>query len=477
MRARAAAFIFLAVGLLTPWDASAQYDEDPDPGPEPGASCQAGDVVISTQGTPTRFVPSSVTINTSQTVCIRNASSIEHNFHVPGVIRCAGACSSPYSGSDPGSDPRGNWVTRLSFAEPGTLGYRCDFHYLDGMTGQIIVQGPAGGQPGSFSFTGANFGAGEAAGSATITVRRTGGDTGAASVHYATGGGTAAAGSDFTPASGTLSWPDGNAANKTFAIPILNDTADEPNETVQISLDSPTGGATLGSPSTAVLTINDNDGGSQPPPGTAPAAPSNLDTDPLSTDEIRFTWKDNSNNETQFTIERKQLGGSFSQIGTAPGNATQFLDDGLDPATYYLYRIRAANAAGSSAFSAESGATTSTTPSSCQPDGNTLCFLDRFQVELSWRFASGQSGAGGAVSLSPRSGAFYFLAADNLELLVKMLNACGSGRYWVFFAATTNVEFKVTVTDTQTGRINTYFNPLGKAALPIQDTDAFATCP
>jgi plastocyanin len=474
---RAAALLFLAIGLLAPSGAAAQYDDDPDPGPEPGSNCQAGDVVISTQGIPPRFIPSNVTVNTSQTVCIENSSSMEHNFHVPGVIRCAGGCANPYNANDPGSSPKGNWVTRLSFSEPGTLGYRCDNHYFDGMTGQITVQGPAGGQPGSLSFSGANFSVGEAGGSATITVRRTGGSQGAVSVHYATAGGTASPGSDFTSTSGTLSWADGNAANKTFAIPILNDTADEPNETVQISLDSPTGGATLGSPSAAVLTINDNDGGTPPPPGTAPAAPSNLKAGPLSTDEIRLTWKDNSNNETQFTVERKKLGGTFSQIGTAPANATQFLDDGLDPATYYLYRVRAANAAGSSAFTGETGATTSTTPSSCQADANTLCFLDRFQAELSWRFASGQSGAGGAVSLSPRSGAFYFLAADNLELLVKMLNACGSNRYWVFFAATTNVEFTLTVTDTQTGRINTYFNPLGKAALPIQDTDAFATCP
>jgi hypothetical protein len=49
--------------------------------------------------------------------------------------------------------------------------------------------------------------------------------------------------------------------------------------------------------------------------------------------------------------------------------------------------------------------------------------------------------------------------------------------YWVFVAAATNVELHITVTDTQTGQVRTYFNPLGKAALPVQDTSAFATCP
>jgi hypothetical protein len=39
------------------------------------------------------------------------------------------------------------------------------------------------------------------------------------------------------------------------------------------------------------------------------------------------------------------------------------------------------------------------------------------------------------------------------------------------------VELIVTVTDTQTGKTKVYFNPLGTAALPVQDTNAFATCP
>ncbi len=467
----------LALSLLMPAGALAQYDDPPDP--EPGGSCQAGDVVIATQDAPPRFSPSNLTVNTSQTVCIENPSSMAHNFHIPGVVRCAGSCSSPYSANDPASNPKGNWATRLRFSEPGTLGFRCDFHFLSGMTGQIVVQGPTGGgQPGSFSFSAATYGVGEGGGSATITVRRTGGSEGAVSVHYATGGGTASPGADFTAAAGTLNWPAGNAANKTFTVPIVNDTTDEPNETVQIALDTPTGGATLGSPASAVLTINDNDGGSPPPPGSAPAAPSNLEAEPLSTGEIRLTWKDGSNNETQFTIERKTIGGSFGQVGTAPANATEFVDDGLDPATYVLYRVRAVNGAGGSAFTAEAGATTNTTPSSCAAGAEALCFLDRFQIEMSWRFESGESGASKASPLGARSGAFYFKSAENLEVLIKMLNACGAGnRYWVFFAATTNVEFTVTVTDTQTGRINTYYNPLGKAALPILDTDAFATCP
>lgn len=446
---------------------------DPDPDPGGGGSCQTGDVVISTTASLT-FSPSTVTVDTSQTVCIRNTSSMGHNFHVPGLIRCAGACSSPYNANDPASDPKGNWVTRLHFGQAGTLAYHCDAHG-QAMSGQIIVQGTGGGGsgPGSLAFGGATYGVGES-GSATITVRRTGGDDGAVSVSYATSNGTATAGSDYTARTGTLSWANGDDGNKTFTVPILGDTTDEPNETVHLTLSAPTGGATLGSPSTSTLTITDDDGGSSPP--TAPAAPTGLTATAVGTDRIDLAWTDAASDETQFQIERKAFGGSFAQVGTSAANTPSYEEDGLDPATLYIFRVKASNAAGSSGYSNESGATTGTTPAPCVADADTLCFGGgRFQVELHWRFANGQSGAGQAVPLTDLSGTFYFANPNNLEMLIKVVNACGlNGNYWVFYAATTNVELIVTVTDTQTGRVKTYTNPLGTAAPPVQDTGAFA---
>ncbi len=455
--------------------AHAGYD-NPGPTPDPAANCEAGDVVISTTASNT-FNPSNVTVNVSQTVCVRNNAAMPHNFHVPGVIRCAGPCANPYSVTDPSSGPAGNWVTRLNFTQAGTLPFQCDAHAGLGMTGTIVVQGGGGeGGPGNLSFSTGSYSTGES-GNATITVRRTGGDDGAVSVQYATGTGTATAATDYTPRTGTLSWADGVDGAKTFTVPILPDSVDEPNETVPLALSAPTGGATLGTPATATLTIADDDGGSQP---AAPAAPSGLTAEPTSTSEIDLGWNDNSSNESQFLIERKTLGGSFTQVGTAGAGATDYAEDGLDPATYYIFRVRASNGGGSSPYTNEEAATTDgPTGVPCVADGDTLCFgSGRFQVEMRWEFAGGQSGAGQAVPLTDTAGAFYFLNPNNLEILVKLVNGCPlNDRWWIFYAATTNVRFEVVVVDTQTGKTKTYPNAQGTAAPPIQDTEAFATCP
>jgi hypothetical protein len=117
----------------------------------------------------------------------------------------------------------------------------------------------------------------------------------------------------------------------------------------------------------------------------------------------------------------------------------------------------------------------------CFDTGTVLCLNNgRFRVEVDWRRPNDTEGP--AIDSALRrndSGIVYFFDPNNLEMLIKVLNACNgaAGRYWVFAAATTNVEYTLTVTDTEAGKVKTYFNPLGMAAAPIQDTAAFATCP
>ena len=131
------------------------------------------------------------------------------------------------------------------------------------------LQAPAAN--GALQFSAPTFSVAEGAGTATITVTRTGGSDGAVGVTYATADGSATSGSDYTATTGSLSWVAGDSASKSFTVPITNDGTTEINETVALSLSAVTGGATLGAPANAILTIVDDDtpGGA----GGATAAP------------------------------------------------------------------------------------------------------------------------------------------------------------------------------------------------------------
>ena len=115
----------------------------------------------------------------------------------------------------------------------------------------------------------------------------------------------------------------------------------------------------------------------------------------------------------------------------------------------------------------------------CQPSDTQMCLQDgRFMVSVAWKDQQGGTGVGHAVPSTDDSGLFWFFSADNMELLIKVLDGCGfNSHYWVFFAATTDQEFTVTVTDTKTGQQVQYTNPLKSPADAVTDTKAFATCP
>jgi len=95
-----------------------------------------------------------------------------------------------------------------------------------------------------------------------FTVTKTGTATGSCDVSYATANGTAAAPGDYTTASGTLTFTSAQTSQP-VSVTTIDDTTGESAETFTMSLSSPTGGATLGTPNTATAIINDND--NQPP--------------------------------------------------------------------------------------------------------------------------------------------------------------------------------------------------------------------
>ena len=210
----------------------------------------------------------------------------------------------------------------------------------------------------------------------SISVVRTGGSDGAVSVSYATSDGKATAGFDYTTTNGTLSWADGDSAAKQITVPILGDSEVEPFENFFVTLSSPTGGAVLGTPTTAEVQI----------------------------------------------------------------------------------------------FEAGEGA--------CD-DSVALCLNDdRFEVRAAFETQAGERGPATPFELTDDTGYFWFFRESNVEMVIKVLDGCVQfDTFLVFAGGLTNVEVDITVRDTVSGQVNYYSNPQRTAFQPIQDNDAFQTCP
>lgn len=113
---------------------------------------------------------------------------------------------------------------------------------------------------GSIRFDSLNYAATETAGSATVTVSRVGGTDGAISVDY-----EASPSAKSNAATGMLHWANGDGADKSFQVTIANDAIHTGDATVQLTLSNPVAGASLLTPSTATLTILEDDPAAIPP--------------------------------------------------------------------------------------------------------------------------------------------------------------------------------------------------------------------
>ncbi len=97
----------------------------------------------------------------------------------------------------------------------------------------------------------------EILGKAILSVTRAGSPQGTISVDYTTADGTALAGSDYTAATGTLKWDDGDMRPQPIEIFMHTDDIEEDDETLSVTLSNVTGGAQLGTNTQATLTITD----------------------------------------------------------------------------------------------------------------------------------------------------------------------------------------------------------------------------
>lgn len=122
----------------------------------------------------------------------------------------------------------------------------------------------------------------------------------------------------------------------------------------------------------------------------APAAPTGLVATAVSTTQVNLSWVRNSTNESGFRIERS-AGSNYVEITTVGAGVTSFSDTGLAPATTYLYRVRATNSLGDSAYSNIATATTSTLPPAA-PTGLVATASSSSQINLTWADVAGETG-------------------------------------------------------------------------------------
>lgn len=118
-------------------------------------------------------------------------------------------------------------------------------------------------------------------------------------------------------------------------------------------------------------------------------------------------------------------------------------------------------------------------PTACVGNETTLCLLqNRFRITATIvtgpQTLTGQSGKNGS-----ESGFFTLFGTSNVELVVKVLDGRALNTfYWVVVTpVAANIGYTVTVTDTQTGRVKTYTNPVSGSPAPVFDTAAFSATP
>jgi plastocyanin len=427
------------------------YDDDPGGGdPNPSSGCAGVQAKITISGGGIAFSPASITIDPGKPVCWTWSGS-EHT--VKGD-----------DGSFTSGPPSASGTFQRTFNAPGTYGYHCQVHGTptSGMRGTIVVRGNSGGAgAGTLALLSPSYAADEGVGALTVTVARTGGSDGAATVKFETASGTAKSKKDFTARTGTLSWAAGDQDSKTIEVPIKNDKAKEKSENFTVKLSNATG-AGLGTNS-ATVTINDDD---SPGCGSSQTAPAQLQARGQSESEIRLTWADPST-ASEIRIERRQPGGTFREIATLAAGVESFTDSGLPGGATFQYRI-SADGVSNIAAGATDGAT-----APCD-DANSLC-LDggRFEATVEGQRPSGRV----MLPEASRSGLFSFSQSSDPQLLLNMLDGCNAnGHHWLYFAAVTDTELTVKVRDTQTGRTWVYFKPAGSVPAPVRDVEAFS-CP
>ena len=217
----------------------------------------------------------------------------------------------------------------------------------------------------------------------------------------------------------------------------------------------------------------DDGGGTQPPPPSGPP-------------KAAFSLSANCNEDlcraltgVAVTFEDTSSGKARSRrwdFGDGKGSRNRRIDRAWSEPGFYLVTLTVTDGERESTASRRFLVEASDPAGTCEADGETRCLQDsRYSVTVEWWKADGESGPGRVVREGTDDSAlFWFFAPDNWEVLIKVLDGCAvNGNVWVFGASTTDLGYRIAVTDTKTGAVKEYRNEPGLPAPAITDGEAF----
>ncbi len=125
-----------------------------------------------------------------------------------------------------------------------------------GLTGGLCAITVHAASSGTLAWSSASYSTAPSSGSVTVSVERTGGADGAASVEFITMSGTAVHGVNYASVQGYLNWANGDSAAKSITVPIFGQNFSG-TRTFSVRLYN-AANATLGIPATAAVSITGN---------------------------------------------------------------------------------------------------------------------------------------------------------------------------------------------------------------------------
>jgi hypothetical protein len=177
-------------------------------------------------------------------------------------------------------------------------------------------------------------------GTLTFTVTRSGAAATTFTVNYATANGSAAAASDYSAVSGTLSFAP-SEATKTVAVATLDDSSDEPAETLSLNLSGASGGASITDPQ-GIGTIADND---DPPANNPPTPVNDSGSQPKCTTQQYTVTGNDTDPDGDYPLEVISVTGlNFSVFSSTMIQFTSGTTTGTKVGTYTVRDSRGATA-------------------------------------------------------------------------------------------------------------------------------------